>query len=234
MLLTARSGVDLPVREYDDDDKPSKRLAYKQEVENSWWNQWKVHCFDSLLPTQAWHQEKRGVRPGDIVLISYSDKSKTGTFRLGRVESTEVDEDGLVRTCVVQYRLVRADLPKEDMLIYFKGLKCKSIRVPVQRLVMILPVDEEEMTVKNKEDIAEEIIEHEVAEIVEDKSDNFEVVKEILSDEVTDVEPDTSESVEVKNYWIKSYRTSLIRRKRVMKTSRTIKSLFSKMNIVFP
>ena len=234
MLLTARSGVDLPVREYDDDDKPSKRLAYKQEVENSWWNQWKVHCFDSLLPTQAWHQEKRGVRPGDIVLISYSDKSKTGTFRLGRVESTEVDEDGLVRTCVVQYRLVRADLPKEDMLIYFKGLKCKSIRVPVQRLVMILPVDEEEMTVKNKEDIAEEIIEHEVAEIVEKESDNFEVVKEILSDEVTDVEPDTSESVEVKNYWIKSYRTSLIRRKRVIKTSRTIKSLFSKMNIMCP
>ena len=65
-------------------------------------------------------------------------------------------------------------------------------------------------------------------------SDYVDVVEEILSDEVTDVEPDTSESVEVKNYWIKSYRTSLIRRKRVIKTSRTIKSLFNKVNIVFP
>ena len=69
---------------------------------------------------------------------------------------------------------------------------------------------------------------------MQEESENVEVVEEILSDEVTDVEPDTSEDVEVKNYWIKSYRTSLIRRKRVIKTSRTIKSLFRKVNIVFP
>ena len=58
-----------------------------------------------------------------MVLVSYTDKSKTGTFRLGRVEKIEVDKDGLVRTCIVQYRLIRSDLPKEQMRIYFEGLK---------------------------------------------------------------------------------------------------------------
>ena len=135
--------MDLPAREYYDEKIPSRRLAHRQETENSWWRQWSVQCFDSLLPTQAWNQKKRGVRAGDIVLVSYQDKSKTGTFRLGRVESVEVDKDGLVRTCTVQYRIVRADLPMEDMRIYFKGLAFKFLRVPVQRLVVILPVEEQ-------------------------------------------------------------------------------------------
>ena len=47
----------------------------------------------------------------------YSDKSKKGTYRLGIVEMVEVDEDGLVRTCKVAYRLVRSDMPAEDKRI---------------------------------------------------------------------------------------------------------------------
>ena len=144
MMLTARSGIDLPLREYEDDYNPGKRLAYKEELERSWWEQWKVQCFDSLLPTKAWNVEKRGVKVGDVVLISYSDKSKTGTYKLGIVELVEVDEDGLVRTCKVAYRLVRSDMPAEDMRIYFKGLKYKKLRVPIQRLCVILPVEEQE------------------------------------------------------------------------------------------
>ena len=67
-----RSGIDLPLREYEDDYNPSKRLAYKEELERSWWKQWKVQCFDSLLSTNTWNVEKRGVKVGDVVLISYT------------------------------------------------------------------------------------------------------------------------------------------------------------------
>ena len=96
---------------------------YKEELERIWWDQWKVQCFDSLIPTKAWHTSSRGVRVGDVVLISYTDKSKTGTFRLGMVESVEIDSDGLVRNCeVTRY----------------------EIRVPVQRLCVILSVEEQE------------------------------------------------------------------------------------------
>ena len=144
MLLTGRSGVDLPMREYTDESSPSIRLAYREELERCWWERWKVLCFDSLFPTKSWTQERRGVAPGDVVLVSYQDKSKTGTYRLGVVDSVEVDQDGLVRTCQVRYRLVRSDLPAEQLRIYFKGLKFKSIRVPVQRLCVILPVEEQD------------------------------------------------------------------------------------------
>ena len=144
MLLTGRSGVDLPAREYDDEDTPSKRLSYKEDLESAWWRRWVVLCFDSLIPSKAWSQARRGVKAGDVVLISYSDKSKSGTFKFGIVESVEVDLDGLVRTCVVGYRIVRSDLPVEELRLYYKGLKFKRIRVPVQRLIILLPIEEQE------------------------------------------------------------------------------------------
>ena len=127
-----------------DEESPTKRLAYKQQLESDWWQQWKVQCFDYLIPTKTWTVEKRGVKVGDVVLISYDEKSKTGTYKLGRVSSVEIDADGLVRTCTVAYRLVRSDLPPEELRFYYKGLKYKEIRVPVQRLCMILPVEEQE------------------------------------------------------------------------------------------
>ena len=80
------------------------------------------------------------------MLISYSDKSKSGTYRLGIVEGVEWDTDNLVRTCEVSYRLVRSDLPADELRFYFKGLKYKKIRVPVQRLCVILPVEEQEFS----------------------------------------------------------------------------------------
>ena len=70
MLLTGRSGVDLPIREYADESSPGQRLAYKEELEKCWWERWKVQCFDSLIPTTTWTHEKRSVAVGDVVLIS--------------------------------------------------------------------------------------------------------------------------------------------------------------------
>ena len=74
--------------------------------------------------------------PGDVVLIQYASKTTPGTYRLGRVLSVEEDRDKLVRTCVVRYHLCNGDISK-------KGTP-KDIRVPVQRLVLILPVEEQE------------------------------------------------------------------------------------------
>ena len=133
MLLTGRTGVDLPMRDYSVDDTPGRRLAYRQELEEAWWQQWKIQCFDSLLPTKSWTEESRGVKVGDIVLISYADKSKTGTYRVGIVQQVETDQDGLVRTCEVGYRLIRSDLPVEELKFYFKGLKFNSFNSGLAR-----------------------------------------------------------------------------------------------------
>ena len=259
MLLTARSGVDLPAREYKDEDSPSKRLAYRQELENSWWEQWKVQCFDSLLPTQSWTQKKRGVKPGDVVLISYSDKSKTGTFRLGRVESVEHDEDQLVRTCVVQYRIVRADLPVEEMRLYFKGLKFKKIRVPVQRLCIILPIEEQELgtaDLSNLEiavdsevvratqvpipDHNSETEEHDEEDPrqdnVEELKNNYEETEQEETEDVTmddfeEVQLNDDKQVDARNYLVKCHRENIGRKVKVMKTNRTVRNLHKNFSL---
>ena len=103
--------------------------------------------FSSLVPRQKWFFTRRNMKVGDVVLIQYEDKSKPGTFRLGVIIAVEEDRDGLVRTVTVQYSLL-ADLPAQDRLLY-RGVKKKKLRVPVQRLVLILPVEERNLSSKD-------------------------------------------------------------------------------------
>ena len=80
--------------------------------------------------------------PGDIVLIEYKSKSFPGSYRLGRVKDVEVDpNDNLVRTCTVVYKLVKPSARNSRDI--FKDITSKEIRLPVQRLILILPVEEQ-------------------------------------------------------------------------------------------
>ena len=69
------------------------------------------------------------------MLIQYSSKTVPGTYRLGRVKDVEMDSDGLVRTCNVHYNLCKPGAKPDIMR--------KEVRVPVQRLVLILPIQEQ-------------------------------------------------------------------------------------------
>ena len=77
---------------------------------------------------------------GNVVLVRYENKCAPGTYRLGVVYEVEVSPDDLVRTATVEYSLL-AELPEAERHLY-KGITKKRIRVPVQRLVLILPVEE--------------------------------------------------------------------------------------------
>ena len=81
------------------------------------------------------------MKEGDVVLVQYSSKSRSGEYRLARVIAVETDEDGLVRTCTVKYSLLQ-HLPAKERLAY-KGITNKYLRLAVQRLVLILPVEEQ-------------------------------------------------------------------------------------------
>ena len=142
MLLTGRNGNRPPVDvDYDDSCFPEERLSFVEELERSWWYQYKVQYFSSLIPRQKWLHAKRNMRIGDIVLIEYKQKSFPGTYRLGRVKEVEVDpEDGLVRTCSVVYKLIKPQKNKRDV---FGKVTSKEVRLPVQRLIIILPVEEQ-------------------------------------------------------------------------------------------
>ena len=41
-------------------------------------------------------------------------------------DKVELNSDSLVRTCEVAYRVVRCDLPVEELRIYMKGLKTEG------------------------------------------------------------------------------------------------------------
>ena len=76
-----------------------------------------------------------------MVLIEYKSKSAPGTYRLGRVINVEVDKDNLVRTCTVLYKLVKSVTPRNRQTL--ENVVSKEVRVPIQRLVLILPVEEQ-------------------------------------------------------------------------------------------
>ena len=140
MLLTGRANTEVPVREYELSDKPLYRLQYVEECLAQWWDQFISQNFSSLVPRQKWFHERRNMKIGDVVLIQYVGKCRPAAYRLGAVIDIEVDSDGLVRTVTVEYSLL-AELAEADRLTY-KGITKKRLRVPVQRLVLILPVEE--------------------------------------------------------------------------------------------
>ena len=140
MLVTGRSGS-LPPAACEESDVPEDRLSYIEELERAWWYQYKVQHFSSLIPRQKWLSAERNLSPGDVVLIEYKSKSFPGTYRLGRVKDVEVDDDGLVRTCTVVYKLIKT--PMNNVNDVVRGVTTKEIRVPTQRLVLILPVEEQ-------------------------------------------------------------------------------------------
>ena len=140
MMLTGRAGTGVPVRDYDLSDKPLHRLQYVEECTAQWWGQYMAQNFSSLVPRQKWFYERRNMVVGDVVLLQYEGKCRPATYRLAVVVSVEVASDGLVRTVTVEYSLL-AELPASERLLY-KGVTKKRVRVSVQRLVLILPVEE--------------------------------------------------------------------------------------------
>ena len=143
LLMMADSGVSPPsAMSLDCNDDPRLRFSFISEIERAWWYQYKVQYFQSLIPTRKWIEEQRNMRPGDVVLIEYKSKSLPGTYRLGRVKDVEVDEhDNLVRTCTVLYKLVKPITENNKDTV--TDVVTKEVRVPVQRLVLILPVEEQ-------------------------------------------------------------------------------------------
>ena len=139
-LLIGNNGTD-PPSDYADVQDPHASRTFIDELERAWWYQYKVQYFHSLLPTRKWADKQRNMIAGDIVLIQYSSKSVPGTYRLGKVKDVEVDEDGLVRTCTVVYKLIKPVTEVNRNTV--KDVVTKEIRAAVQRLVLILPHEEQ-------------------------------------------------------------------------------------------
>ena len=154
MLLGSRShaaNVD-PGQSEGDTVVLTKRLRYLEQVFDDWWQLWYEQCFQSLVVRQKWKQSQRNLSVGDLCNLKYEKKYGKPEFRLCVIEEVETDRHGLVRTVKVS---LKARNSKEKPLPY--NVKMNTMRVAVQRLVVVIPVEEmEHVEVFEKVDEAHE------------------------------------------------------------------------------
>ena len=132
-LLLGRSSNILP-----DDAQLSEDLHYSSRyrlvnhVTTVFWKKWCAEVAPRLVFRQKWHEKSRNLRVDDVVMICESSPLKA-KYRLAIVETVHTSDDGSVRSATVRYSVVN-------------GERSTNIRVKrsVQRLVLILPVEEQD------------------------------------------------------------------------------------------
>ena len=141
-----------------------------------------------------------------------------------------------MRTCEVSYRIVRSDLPAKELRFYFKGLKYKKIRVPVQRLCVLLPVEEQDCSpfLCKQPGGDGAVSDHVNNEFLEDISvdDEENIVKTIGEVQKVEVKEEplrlsAVNSVEAQSVLMMRYRSSKIRKVRCQITSRSVAMIYS-------
>ncbi len=94
--------------------------------------------FPTLIVRKKWHTEMRNVCSGDIVLMQQDSNDYKGTWRLAQVCDTLDSSDRKVRSVKLRYKQQGPDGT-------YKGLQDTCVNRSVHRLVMILPVEEQNL-----------------------------------------------------------------------------------------
>jgi hypothetical protein len=96
--------------------------------------------FPSLLKQGMWYKYKRVAKIGDVVLRK-DETTASQTYKYARIVGVHVGLDGKVRAADVAYKV-----PGESKF-------CMTTR-PIQKLVLVVPV--EEQTMEDPEDLEDE------------------------------------------------------------------------------
>ncbi len=100
-----------------------KRWRRVQYVANIFWTRWRKEYLLTLQNRQKWTQQRRNICVGDIVIIK-DDAVARSCWSMARVTRTESDRKGTVRVVTVRTATT-------------------SLRRPIDRLVLLLPVEEQ-------------------------------------------------------------------------------------------
>ena len=136
-LMMGRSSNILPDDAELASDLPmSARYRLVHHITSSFWRKWSTEVSPSLIVRQKWHKNSRNLCVNDLVMICDSSVIKA-KYKLGLVEMVHPSTDGIVRSATIHYVLLQKNSQGED--------KVQHIRVKrsVQRLVLILPVEEQ-------------------------------------------------------------------------------------------
>ena len=141
-LLLGRSTSRVPSGPFVQTNNPRHRYEFIQKIVDNFWRRGTRDYFPSLIIQQKWHTmkrnlKKRGYRP-------YSrfkpDQRPRCQWKLGKVSEVFPGEDGMVRKVHVTYKN-----PKQGEPAYiYNGRGYITVERSVNRLVLLLPVDEKE------------------------------------------------------------------------------------------
>ena len=117
-----------------------------QHVSKAYWDKWSKMVTPGLVHRQKWHQKGRNLKVDDLVMICEPTKIKA-KYRLGVVDSVKVSDDGCVRSATIRYTLIQpsANNNKDNVRVVY-------VKRSVQRLCLILPVEEQSAGVEVRED----------------------------------------------------------------------------------
>ena len=115
-------------------------------ITTMFWQRWSSEVSPGLVIRQKWHQKGRNLQKGDLVMICEPSKLKA-KYKLAIVAAAGSDNDGCVRSVSLRYVNVRKDDKGE-----FKSSMVYVTR-SIQRLVLIIPVEEQETPILVKNDI---------------------------------------------------------------------------------
>ena len=94
-------------------DTPSRMMRQQDELYDLWWKVWRTEKLVDYIPQpKKWRETNRQVCVGDIVAFVKEDAAEhfgKPIYKIGRVCEVEHSTDGLIRSCVVEYK--NADNP---------------------------------------------------------------------------------------------------------------------------
>jgi hypothetical protein len=111
------------------------RYQLVKHVTDVFWHKWSTNVSPSLVLRQKWHVKTRNLCVGDLVMICEDSKIKS-KYKMGVVEVVKQSNDGVVRSATVRYVNITHNPRGED------DVSTVHVRRSIQRLVLIMPVEE--------------------------------------------------------------------------------------------
>ncbi len=120
------------------------RYQIVKHVTDCFWKRWSTHVSPALVLRQKWHEPSRNLRTGDLVMICEDSKVKS-KYKMGIVENVKRSKDDVVRSATVRYCNIQHNPKGHDEVTTMR------VERSIQRLVLIMPVEEMEAPVVVKE-----------------------------------------------------------------------------------
>lgn len=100
-LLNSSGERSFGFRETQTPERLSRRWRQVQHLADLFWNKWIKLYLPQMQQRQKWHTARRGLRIGDLVLVS-DVRTSRGLWPKGVVERTVAGKDGLIREVFVR------------------------------------------------------------------------------------------------------------------------------------